>query len=330
MYKGNTVGVVVPAYNESGLVGTVIETLPSFVDRAFVVDDCSTDTTWDEITAAAERENAARERVAVTDGGHQNQRIVPIQHERNRGVGGAIKTGYMAARDEGLDVVTVMGGDGQMDPSILDRIIDPVVEGRADYAKGNRLLRPGDQTDMPAHRVAGNYLLTILTRVAAGYWTVGDPQNGYTAISNDAIEDAAAEEMFEFYGYCNDLLVKLNIADARVADVPMAAKYDEETSHIELSSYVPRVSAMLARNFCWRLYAKYLTRGAPAVPSLYGLSALSGLTGLVVAFVGVFGNLSVGQLGTPILLLGGSMLAFLAGALLDRRKNSHLDFVVGD
>ena len=327
MYKGNTIGVVVPAYNEAGLVGDVIESLPAFVDRAYVVDDCSTDETWAEITAAAARVNESRDAPAIADGGALDERIVPIQHDANRGVGGAIKTGYLAAREEGLDVVAVMGGDGQMDPSILDRIVDPVVTDRADYAKGNRLLRPGDTTPMPTHRVFGNHVLTLLTRIASGYWTVGDPQNGYTAISREMIDAASVTEMYEFYGYCNDLLVKLNVADARVADVPMTAKYDEETSHIQLSSYVPRVSAMLARNFFWRMKAKYLDRGVRSIPGSYLIGTTIAAVGILLIVSALLGG-DDGWFLAGGLAVFGAVLVTLIGAALDRLRNSHLDFVV--
>ncbi|MFW6321261.1 MAG: glycosyltransferase family 2 protein, partial [Halohasta sp.] len=181
MYNEHTVAVVVPAYNESGFVGDVIETLPEFVDRVYAVDDQSTDDTWREITAAAD---AVNETTAETDGGAGfDQRVVPIRHDENRGVGGAIKTGYLRAREDEIDVTAVMGGDGQMDPAYLERIIEPIVNGEAEYAKGNRLVNDTDHTEMPRFRLVGNRILTLLTKIASGYWRVGDPQMGYTAIS---------------------------------------------------------------------------------------------------------------------------------------------------
>ena len=180
MYNEHTVAVVVPAYNESGFVGEVIETLPAFVDRVYAIDDQSTDETWDEITAAA----AAVNDTASTDGGAAfDQRVVPIRHETNRGVGGAIKTGYLRAREDAVDVTAVMGGDGQMDPTQLERIIQPITTGEAEYAKGNRLINSEDHAEMPRFRLVGNRILTLLTKIASGYWRVGDPQMGYTAIS---------------------------------------------------------------------------------------------------------------------------------------------------
>ncbi len=253
MYTDHTVAVVVPAYNEAGFIREVIETVPEFVDRVYVIDDCSTDDTWEKITETATEINTA---VTATDGGAGfDQRVVPIQHGENRGVGGAIKTGYLRARDDEIDVTAVMGGDGQMDPTVLDRIIDPIVDGEADYVKGNRLINDADHEQMPRFRQIGNRILTALTKIASGYWRIGDPQMGYTAISLTALREADIEEMYEFYGYCNDLLVRLNVSRQTVADVPSPLNYGDEQSHISYLTYIPRVSLMLLRTFLWRLWS---------------------------------------------------------------------------
>jgi len=319
MFKGHSLSVVVPAYNEEDHVGEVIETLPDCVDRAYVVDDCSTDDTWSVIQAhVSDRERSQSH--ALTDGGPTARSVVPIRHETNRGVGGAIKTGYLAAIDDGADIVAVMGGDGQMDPDLLPDIVAPVAAGQADYAKGNRLLSSVDRAPMPRFRQVGNYLLSSLTRLASGYWAIGDPQNGYTAVSVSALERSGVERMYEFYGYCNDLLVKLNVAGCRVADVPMSAEYGDETSHIDLQTYVPRVSWMLARNFGWRL-RRYFGEVSYAVPTAYVGGVVAGL----VSILGVFSGLSTGRID----LIGASavgfllaIVAFVAAVLLDRSLNA--------
>ncbi|MFC6719943.1 glycosyltransferase family 2 protein [Halovalidus salilacus] len=195
MYREHTIGVVIPAYNEKGFVGDVIREMPEYVDRLYLVDDCSTDGTWDEIREAA-REDAARlddavlkydERLqptdpkAMADGGaasvldqravvHESiGRVVPIQHRENRGAGGAIKTGYLAALADEVDIVPTVDGDGQMDLSQLPKLLDPIVEDEADYAKGNRLLYKEYRSDMPRFRFVGNAILTFLTKIASGY-----------------------------------------------------------------------------------------------------------------------------------------------------------------
>ncbi|WP_293030910.1 glycosyltransferase family 2 protein, partial [Natronococcus sp.] len=213
MYGGRTIAVVVPAYDEAGFVGDVLETIPDYVDRVYAVDDRSRDRTWVEITDRATRLN--REATAdrgrgtlVANDGAFERRIVPIRHERNRGVGAAITTGYRRAISDGIDVTAVMAGDGQMDPAYLPALLDPIVDGEADYAKGNRLTDGGYRAEMPRFRLVGNAILTVLTRIASGYWRIGDPQNGYAAISRRALERLDLDAVYDRYGYPNDLLAR--------------------------------------------------------------------------------------------------------------------------
>ncbi len=264
MYRGNAVGVVVPAYNEARFVGGVVDTLPAFVDRAYVVDDRSTDETWEEIRrhAARANERAAEPVVAAADGGASlDGRVVPIRHPVNRGRGAAVKTGYERALADGMDIVVVMDGDGQMDPDIMPAIIDPVVDGDADYAVGDRLAARDTRRGMPPWRLFGNLLLSGLTRIASGYWHIRDPQNGYTAISAEALSELDFDRLYDQYGFLNDLLVNLNVAEKRVATVPMRARYGDEESGIRYSTFVPGLSFLLLRDFLWRLRVRYLDGG---------------------------------------------------------------------
>lgn len=307
MYREHTIGVVVPAYNEEGLVGNVIDTMPDYVDRVYVIDDRSTDGTWDEIKAHAEEANArARNRgtvsvdgnldvingsnsksdkqvLAKTDGGLIfDPRVVPIQHEHNMGVGGAIKTGYKRALEDGIDIAAVMAGDGQMDPDLLHKFLDPIVENKADYTKGNRLLYKEYRQGMSKWRFFGNAILTFLTKVSSGYWKMMDPQNGYTAISKKTIKNLDMESLYNRYGFVNDLLVQLNVNDVRIADIPTPAYYGDEESHIKYSSFIPKTSWLLLRNFLWRLRLKYLILDFNPLAVFY-------LLGPIALFVGTFG-----------------------------------------
>jgi len=295
MYRGHAIGVVVPAYNEQAHVAAVVRTLPAYVDRAYVVDDGSTDDTWAEIRRVADDLNGSAD-------DSDDPQVVTIRHRTNKGVGAAIKTGYEHALEADLDVVTVMGADGQMDPEKLPLLLDPIVEGRADYAKGNRLVRPEDRESMPRFRLFGNVVLTLLTKVASGYWSIGDPQNGYTAISTDALAAVPLGDMYEYYGYCNDLLVKLHVSGQRVADVRIPAEYGDEESHISYLEYVPRVSLMLLRNFGWRLRRQLTDGHGRGITVAYLLGATLLTAGLVSAIGGldeslVSGSVLVGVLG---------------------------------
>ncbi|TMD93111.1 MAG: glycosyltransferase family 2 protein, partial [Chloroflexi bacterium] len=194
MFKGCRVGVVVPAYNEERQIESVLATMPEFVDRIFVVDDCSPDKT-SEVTQRWARKQA--------------HRVVLIRHEVNGGVGKAITTGYKAALDDGMEVIAVMAGDGQMDPKELALILEPVADGKADYSKGNRLTSGVAWEKTPRVRYLGNAFLSLLTKIASGYWHVADTQSGYTAISADALKAINLDDLYPSYGYPNDMLVRL-------------------------------------------------------------------------------------------------------------------------
>ncbi|MEY7850821.1 glycosyltransferase family 2 protein [Natrarchaeobius sp. A-rgal3] len=287
MYNGTSVAVVVTAYDEEAFVGRVIETVPDFVDRIYAVDDASPDGSWEVIQRVATRINATAEpERAITDGGDA-RRVVPIRHEENRGYGAAVKTGYERAAADEMDVVAVMNGDGQMDPAILDRIVDPVATGEADYAKGNRLLRREDREGMSTFRFAGNAMLTGLSKFASGYWTVGDPQNGYTAISRETIERLDLESITDQYGFLNHILTHLNLEGCRVADVSMSAVYGDEESSIRYVPFVRYVSLLLLRSFLLRLKRRYVLEGFHPAVVFYG----AGSSGLAAGALGLLGSL---------------------------------------
>ena len=333
MYRGWTVGVVVPAYNEEGFVGEVIETVPAFVDRVYVIDDGSTDDTWTEIRAHADESEPI---TTVADGGVEHaQRVVPIRHERNQGVGASIVTGYHRAVSDGVDVAVVMNGDGQMDPGRLPDLLDPIVEERAEYAKGNRLMRPEHRAPMTTWRLFGNALLSGLTKVASGYWKTADPQNGYTAISHEALSSLRLSELYTDYGFCNDVLIQLNARGMRVADVTMPAIYGDEESTIRYSSFVPGLSALLLRRFCWRLWVRYGIRESHPLLLLYALGAgtVAGGTALVGAamLLAVLGSGGVAATGVGGLLLTVvGTLALVLAMTIEAHHNADLEVRIDD
>ena len=313
MYDGRSVGVVVPAYNESGHVGEVIETMPDYVDRIYAVDDASTDGTWGEVRDCARRVNRRAAESSPDRGA--DTRVVTIQHDRNRGAGAAVKTGYSRALDDDIDVIAVMDGDGQMDPDHLERIVAPVAAGEVTYAKGNRLSSRRDYERMSRWRLFGNVLLTLLTRVSSGYWEVSDPQNGFTAISSDGLRRVRFERLYDEYGFLNHLLFALNLDREQIADVAHPSVYGDETSTIRYSTFVPRVSALLARNFVERIGRSYVLRQFHPLVVSYALGATVTLTGIfggiyalssasVDAFLGGMLSVSVGALGGLLLILG--------------------------
>lgn len=314
VYRNHTVGVVVIAYNEEEFVGDVIETVPDYVDRVYAVDDGSEDDTWGSIQSAADRMNAAQTEPAVTGTGVTlAPRVVPIQMTQNGGVGAAKKAAYRRAIQDGIDVVAAMDGDGQMDPDDLYRFLDPIVDGHAGFSKGNRLWFKESRVGMPRFRLLGNSILSFLTKLSSGYFGMVDPQNGYTAISREALADLPLHKMTDRYGFLNDQLAALNVNDVTIADVVHPAKYGDEVSGIDLTGFVPRLSGLLFKRFLWRLKTRYLVfefhplvfyylfgtlamgagLGIAALTLFTANSALMGLTGLglstLVFFLGVFG-----------------------------------------
>jgi glycosyltransferase involved in cell wall biosynthesis len=244
MYQNNKVGVVVPAHNEEIFIGNVIDTIPDFVDKIYVVDDASQDKTFEIIMSKA----------------RQNSKIIPVSRKINGGVGAAIITGHMRALEDNLDVIAVLAGDGQMDPAILPRFIGPIVEDKADYCKGNRLSDQTNKKEMPAWRYFGNNLLTILSRISSGYWHIGDPQNGYTAISVKMLKRIDLESVEKGFAFENDMLVKLNVANARVMDVPHPAIYRGQKSKIRYSKFIVNTSWIISKDCIWRIWTKYIKR----------------------------------------------------------------------
>ena len=259
MYKDKSICVVVPAYNEAKQISKVIETMPDYVDKIVIIDDVSIDETI----------------MIVKRYQQDNDRIVLLEHKENQGVGGAIATGYKWVRDNNFDVAVVMAGDGQMDPDDLVKIIVPVASENVDYSKGNRLFY-GDAWNMiPHYRYMGNSFLSLMTKIASGYWHIADSQSGYTAISLTALNRIDLDGIYKDYGMPNDLLIKLNQFDFKVRDVHIKPVYNiGEQSGIRLMKVIPKISWLLWKGFCRRLFFKYVIKDFHPLVFFYALSFL--------------------------------------------------------
>jgi glycosyltransferase involved in cell wall biosynthesis len=267
MFEGKRVGVVVPAYDEEALIGATLEGIPPFVDRIIVVDDGSSDR-----TAECARSGDARVEV--------------ITHERRSGVGAATITGYRRALADGIDVVVVMNGDNQMDPEDLPYLIAPVARGELDYSKANRLSTGQAWQLIPKTRFFGNAILSMLTKVASGYWHVADSQSGYTVISREMLALLDLDRIYTNYGFPNDMLVHLNVWNARVRDFPSRPIYGVgERSAMRYRHVVPRIAWLLVRGFFWRLWEKYVKRDFHPLVFFYFMGFIATVAGVLLGLV---------------------------------------------
>lgn len=314
MYKNKSVSVVVPCYKEEHQIEKVLTTMPAFIDKIVIVDDCSPDNTSGVVKAWQQRD----------------PRIVLIRHEKNQGVGGAIATGYVWSRDNDIDMAVVMAGDGQMDPADLPALLDPVVDEGVNYSKGNRLVWRGSYKLIPAKRFFGNSVLSFLTKIASGYWHIADSQTGYTVVDKAVLQAIDWDTMYKRYGQPNDLLIKLNVLDFRVRDVPVRPVYGVgEVSGIKIRRVIFTISNVLLKGFLWRMWEKYIVRDFHPLVFFYLLGTL-----LLVLGTYLFGRTLVlwYQDGTaPPLSAMSMMFAYSTGLQLlffamwfDMERNRHL------
>jgi glycosyltransferase involved in cell wall biosynthesis len=301
MLEGKRVAVVVPAHNEEQLIVPTLQGIPGFVDRVYVVDDASTD-------ATAERARSV-----------DDPRVEVIVHPSNRGVGAAIVSGYTRALAERVDATAVMAGDNQMDPDELEALALPVVRDELDYAKANRLFTGSAWRLIPRNRYLGNAVLSFLTKIASGYWHVADSQAGYTVLSLRVLRLLDLDRIYTSYGFPNDMLVHLNVWNARVRDFPSRPIYGVgERSGIRIRRVVPRISWLLWKGFFWRLREKYVIRDFHPLVFFYFLGFLMSLVGLVLGIFETALRIS-GRGITPativlvaLLLISGSQFTLFA------------------
>lgn len=301
------IAVVVPALNEELLIAETLKGMPAYLTRIYVIDDGSTDHTSEVARSLAD------------------SRTVVVRHEKNKGVGAAIINGYQMAVADGMDIVAVMAGDNQMDPAELPRLLAPIARGEADYVKGNRLVNRGSRKGMSTWRSFGNYLLTMLTKIGSGYWDIMDPQNGYTAVSRRALEALDLGSVYTYYGYCNDLLIKMNARGFTIADVAMPARYGKEKSKIRYGSYMRKVAPMMFRGFLWRLKTRYVVNDFHPLVLFYAAGMICVPLGLLLClsaplafFLGAAAGLSYLMLAVFVTLAG--MQSLFVAMVLDRQQ----------
>ncbi len=230
MFCDSTVAVVVPAFNEATLLPRTLSRVPAFVDRIVVVDDASRDGTAEVVQ------------------GLGDPRLVLVQHDKNRGVGAAIASGYAWALSNRIDVTVVIGADDQMHPDDMPALVQPIVDRVADYVVGDRLAWPQGWKKFPLQRLLGVVSLGAMTRVVTGY-PVNDAQCGYTAISLSALKALPLGALYSRYGFPNDMLAKAAISGLRVKTTPVRPIYADEVSKLRIPAVIGPILELQVRNF---------------------------------------------------------------------------------
>lgn len=273
------VAAIIPSYRVKAKILSVLAQIGPEVEKIYVVDDECPDK-----SGVFVQENCADPRVQV------------LFNETNQGVGGAMITGYRAAIEEGMHVAVKIDGDGQMDPELIPKFIEPILAGRCDYTKGNRFYYLDDCREMPGIRIFGNAVLSFFTKLSSGYWALFDPTNGYTAISVACLKHVPLDRLSRRFFFESDILFRLNLCNASVVDVPMTAKYKDEVSNLQISRILAPFLIGHARNFLKRIVYRYFVRD-------FSFGSVEFLLGIVLVPFGVcFGTwkwYEVWQTGVP-------------------------------
>lgn len=264
--KQPKIAVVIPCYKVKAHILAVISGIGPEVEKIYAVDDCCPENSGEFI----EQNNT-------------DARVVIVRNTQNQGVGGAVMAGYQAAINDGMEIFVKIDGDNQMDPSILYKFVEPIIQGEADYTKGNRFFDLEEIRQMPKIRLFGNAALSFMTKVSSGYWDLFDPTNGYTAIHRDAARHLPFNKISRRYFFETDMLFRLNTLRAVVVDIPMDAKYADEVSNLKVSKIVGEFFIKHMRNFAKRIFYNYYLRDM----SLASMELPLGLVLLVLG--GVFG-----------------------------------------
>ena len=243
--------IVIPCYRVKDHIAEVVRGLPPMIDLIVAVDDCCPQRSGEHL------------KMTVTD-----PRLRVLFHKVNQGVGGATLTGYVAAMKEGAEILVKMDGDGQMDAQYLPRLLQPLWQRRADFTKGNRFFDLVALRQMPLVRRVGNFGLTLLTKAASGYWHISDPTNGYTAVHAAALRLLNLDRLHRRYFFETSMLIQLNIVRAVAYDVPIPARYGNETSSLQVSRVLMDFPPKLVGGFCQRLLWRYFIFDVSAVSFL--------------------------------------------------------------
>lgn len=262
------ISVVIPCYKVTKFISAVITTIPETIWRIYIIDD-----------ACPEKSGEFVEK------NFSDPRIHVIYHQKNQGVGGAVMTGYWAALNDGADIIVKIDGDGQMEPRLIPKFISPIVEGHADYVKGNRFYDLTTIKQMPLLRLFGNTFLSFFTKLSSGYWHIFDPTNGYTAINAKVAVHLPTEKISKRFFFESDMLFRLNLLRAVVVDIPMEAIYQYESSNLSITRVSLEFIFKNFRNFHKRIFYNYFLRDM----NIASIELIAGLFLFIFGFI--FGSI---------------------------------------
>ncbi|MDO9300045.1 MAG: glycosyltransferase family 2 protein [Anaerolineales bacterium] len=268
-FTSYAIATVIPAYRVERDIESVLQNLPAYIKLIIVVDDASPDSTSDLVAAAAKKDG----------------RITLICHAENQGVGGAMISGFRKALELGAQIVIKLDGDGQMDPAHIPALITPLIQGKADYVKGNRFRDSQSLQQMPFIRRLGNLGLSFLTKAATGYWGIFDPTNGFFAIRAELLTQLPLERIDKRYFFETSMLANLYLLGALVMDTPIPARYGNETSHLSIRRALFEFPSKLFVTFLRRILLKYYILDF----SMMSLYLIVGIP--LLLFGGIFGGI---------------------------------------
>lgn len=265
-FRGFTIGVSIPAHNEEKLITETILGIPVWVDWIVIINDQSMDGTQKVV-----------EKLIL----EIERNIFLINNKKNIGVGGSIIRGHDYLMKQNCDILVVMAGDNQMDPNYLGKLLKPITNYGFDYSKGNRFFKEDSLTGMPKFRIFGNYILSFLSKVGSGYWSIFDPQNGYTAIWKEMYGNIEKSNLQKGYNFENSMLTELNIQNASVADIYIPARYNQEKSGIKIPKFIVSNIYFQFVSFFRRINKKYLSKNFHPL----GITYLLGLFLTIIGFI---------------------------------------------
>ncbi|NCC20925.1 MAG: glycosyltransferase family 2 protein [Alphaproteobacteria bacterium] len=275
------IAVVIPCFRVREKIAEVVSAIPPQIKRIYCVDDACPDGSGEAIRALSD------------------PRVRLLSHEVNKGVGGAVVTGYRAALEDRADIVVKIDGDGQMDPALISAFVRPILAGEADYTKGNRFYRIEDVRGMPPVRIFGNAVLSFMTKLSSGYWHLFDSTNGYTAIHASVLRALPLEKLSERYFFESDILFRLNTVHACVRDIPMQAVYADERSNLRIGNILLPFFTGHMRNFHKRIVYNYFLRNFSIASLELVLGTLLLTFGLVFGLASWNVSLAEGVPATP-------------------------------